>query len=456
MIWETLGIDPTTDKREIKRGYAARLKQVNPEDDPQGFQALRDAYQRALEMADQGAVIVQHVVVDGDAEGEVAEAPEGIPFKTIVVTRLQPGEGNGQGGLPPAPDLRAPDAVPTLPEISLFGGAGAGSGAETAPPGVYRLPLPEPALDEAPELQIELDLHLESDEELQRQFDDLRPPGPRPNVVHFAARRKTTNQTPIWKDEAPHEEKPKFQLMFDAAREVCDKLQQIHSSRRDAEVANLVRRRGWESFEFQQDLELSLVRFLGETLDVNYTLVPVFANLYSWQVGPTGKRGSANISTLMRRSNARHWRVAMEALPLGDLRKTAFELLRNPFNENAFRAFAQHVPKLEAMRDLIKQVQDKEPDAKQFEVHPQSFDWWQKNIDVLLKAHVNISNNKIRAQVKQNRAEAEQKAARIVPPIAKKSMWLFLRIFFSLPWRLQWFLIVLTVLLLAGLFSPSH
>ncbi len=47
-IWLELGIDETLDKRKIKRAYAAKLKINNPEDDPESFQILRDAYENAL------------------------------------------------------------------------------------------------------------------------------------------------------------------------------------------------------------------------------------------------------------------------------------------------------------------------------------------------------------------------------------------------------------------------
>jgi tetratricopeptide (TPR) repeat protein len=49
--WETLGIGPTSDPRAIKRAYAALLKQRHPEDDPEGFQRLRQAFEAALELA---------------------------------------------------------------------------------------------------------------------------------------------------------------------------------------------------------------------------------------------------------------------------------------------------------------------------------------------------------------------------------------------------------------------
>ena len=47
-IWDELDAAPTADAREVRRAYARRLKQVHPEDDPEGFQRLRAAYEQAL------------------------------------------------------------------------------------------------------------------------------------------------------------------------------------------------------------------------------------------------------------------------------------------------------------------------------------------------------------------------------------------------------------------------
>lgn len=43
-----LGIEKTKDKKKIKKAYAMQVKLIHPEDDPQGWQLLHDAYKQAL------------------------------------------------------------------------------------------------------------------------------------------------------------------------------------------------------------------------------------------------------------------------------------------------------------------------------------------------------------------------------------------------------------------------
>jgi tetratricopeptide (TPR) repeat protein len=52
-IWRILDIDPTEDILTIKKAYAKKLKLHHPEDDPEGYQQLREAYDRAIKMAKQ-------------------------------------------------------------------------------------------------------------------------------------------------------------------------------------------------------------------------------------------------------------------------------------------------------------------------------------------------------------------------------------------------------------------
>ena len=50
-MWEILGIEPTTDIREIKRAYARLAKQYNPEEHPEEFKRIFDAYKCASALA---------------------------------------------------------------------------------------------------------------------------------------------------------------------------------------------------------------------------------------------------------------------------------------------------------------------------------------------------------------------------------------------------------------------
>ncbi|MBO4591291.1 MAG: hypothetical protein J5684_01855 [Eubacterium sp.] len=50
-VWGILGIDPTTDEEELKTAYRTQLVKVNPEDDPEGFKKLRNAYEEAVKYA---------------------------------------------------------------------------------------------------------------------------------------------------------------------------------------------------------------------------------------------------------------------------------------------------------------------------------------------------------------------------------------------------------------------
>lgn len=53
MNWMLLGIEPTKDKKAITAAYRGKLAEVNPEDKPEEFKALRAAYEEALQLAEQ-------------------------------------------------------------------------------------------------------------------------------------------------------------------------------------------------------------------------------------------------------------------------------------------------------------------------------------------------------------------------------------------------------------------
>ena len=47
-FWNILNISPTTEKKQVKRAYAKLLKQHKPEQDPEGYQRLREAFDAAI------------------------------------------------------------------------------------------------------------------------------------------------------------------------------------------------------------------------------------------------------------------------------------------------------------------------------------------------------------------------------------------------------------------------
>ncbi|RRJ63906.1 tetratricopeptide repeat protein [Paenibacillus oralis] len=75
-IWKILGIDPTQDQSQIRKAYARMLKKYHPEDDPEGYQRLREAFDEAIKLAKRGEVFLD-VFLDGEeTEEEEDEASE--------------------------------------------------------------------------------------------------------------------------------------------------------------------------------------------------------------------------------------------------------------------------------------------------------------------------------------------------------------------------------------------
>ena len=49
--WDILAIMPTDNTADIKTAFSSKSKECHPEDDPEGFQKLREAYKQALQLA---------------------------------------------------------------------------------------------------------------------------------------------------------------------------------------------------------------------------------------------------------------------------------------------------------------------------------------------------------------------------------------------------------------------
>ena len=84
-LWRVLGIEPTTDAIAIRRAYAARLKAVHPEDDPEGFKALRNAYEIALTWAKNSNAASISTILSMGSEEATPEADSAEPASQIIV-----------------------------------------------------------------------------------------------------------------------------------------------------------------------------------------------------------------------------------------------------------------------------------------------------------------------------------------------------------------------------------
>ena len=84
--WETLGLEPTSDLRAIKRAYSVLLKKSRPDDDAQAYQALREAY----DAAQQYARFLSQLELPSEAFTDVSsEATTDTPADTLIVPSVE-------------------------------------------------------------------------------------------------------------------------------------------------------------------------------------------------------------------------------------------------------------------------------------------------------------------------------------------------------------------------------
>lgn len=74
-IWSELGLAQTTDTRAIRLAYAARLKTLHPDTDPQRLARLREAYAQAMRAAE---AALKH-------SSPVRPSPAPLPAPAVIV-----------------------------------------------------------------------------------------------------------------------------------------------------------------------------------------------------------------------------------------------------------------------------------------------------------------------------------------------------------------------------------
>ncbi len=139
--FSVLGLDADADERAIKRAYAAKLKTVRPDEDPEGFQRLNEAYRAALRWAQSRPA---------DTADRIAPAPDGAPPQPEPSIEASPGahEPRCPAPAPPSPPAhlqvrRVAEIAPTEP-VEAAESVESAEPAASAPP-----PLAQPPFDAA-------------------------------------------------------------------------------------------------------------------------------------------------------------------------------------------------------------------------------------------------------------------------------------------------------------------
>ena len=103
--WDILGIKPTDNLKDIKRAYAAKSREVHPEEHPEEFKALHEAYEMAMAFAKRQAMPTP-VVTAPPAD----EPQEDLEPEDDLVERVETATVEEQGYVKTT-DWRAPQNV---------------------------------------------------------------------------------------------------------------------------------------------------------------------------------------------------------------------------------------------------------------------------------------------------------------------------------------------------------
>lgn len=109
--WSELGLEGPASLEEVRRAYARRVKEVHPEEDPEGFQRLHTAYQQARQAARQ-AKKAETGASGGGREREprpISGEPEPKERDSLDVAALLRQEKEAASPPPPPPPPQEPE-----------------------------------------------------------------------------------------------------------------------------------------------------------------------------------------------------------------------------------------------------------------------------------------------------------------------------------------------------------
>jgi hypothetical protein len=267
-IWQELAIEPCRDVQVIKLAYAARLKQVHPEDDPEGFQRLRAAYERALAYATHTTARPARTTVEHP--GTPRTQPDSRPTASTRV-EAKAGDSTPRPVMPHAPDIR--QAVDGLIKLIM-----------SAPP-----------------------------------------------------------------------------------------------PQRGGALAAALKQPGWEGLDFQAQLQRAIAATLLAHFEQLQPLVGTFAQCYGWTFkNVVVEEANRVIAELMARSDARDWRldIEAEASDRNEALGQSLKMLQAPADVPAFYKFSDSGRNLKAMSLLLERLHGAGPHVLHFEINAPSVQWW--------------------------------------------------------------------------------
>ena len=105
-VFELLGVTPDADAATIKRAYASKLRETRPDDDPEGFQRLHEAYRLALRHRQSSVETVPTPMQPPEA----SHAPTPAPTQNAIAPAAVSPSIDADAETPIAPPARADSA----------------------------------------------------------------------------------------------------------------------------------------------------------------------------------------------------------------------------------------------------------------------------------------------------------------------------------------------------------
>ena len=88
-FWSVLGIEPTDDIRAIKRAYSALAHKISPEDEPEKFRKIHDAYKNALFYAEHKKDLLIDEADTNPREASETEPDTGFDFSSLDLDSIK-------------------------------------------------------------------------------------------------------------------------------------------------------------------------------------------------------------------------------------------------------------------------------------------------------------------------------------------------------------------------------